>query len=220
MEFTGRIKIITGHYGSGKTNLAVNLAVDAARQGQDVTLIDLDIVNPYFRSADFTGELEKLGVRVIAPLYANSNLDIPALTGAVDAALETEKGRIIVDVGGDDAGAIALGRYAPAIRRGPYDFFYIVNQYRYLTSTPEEALRVLDDITAVSRLTPTGIVNNSNLGEETVGDTVTASVPFAQEIAQTAGLPLWATAYDQRLGALPVPEPYPVAVWVKKIWEP
>ena len=220
MELQRKINIITGHYGSGKTNRAVNLALDARKQGRRVTVIDLDIVNPYFRTADFAQTFAEAGIRVVLPTYANTNLDIPALTGAVDSAFDNDDDCVIIDVGGDDAGAIALGRYAPAIQAHDYALFYVVNRYRYLTSTPEEGLAVLADIAAVSRLSPTGILNNANLGEETTARTVEDSLPYAEELAAKAGLPLLCTAYDRRLGALPVPDGYPVEIFVKKIWEP
>ena len=220
MELTKRLNLITGHYGSGKTNLAVNLALDAKKEGKSVAIVDLDIVNPYFRTADFSEMLENNGIRVIVPMYANSNLDIPALTGAVDAVLNSGEDCVILDVGGDDAGAIALGRYAPAISAQEYDLFYVVNRYRYLTATPDEALEVLRDIAAVSRLSPTGVLNNSNLGGETTAAEVERSAAFAGEVARLAGVPLRATAYDRRLGELSVPEGYPVDIYVKKIWEP
>ena len=102
-----RIVVIVGHYGSGKTNLAVNLALDIKKKTKDVVLVDLDIVNPYFRSADFQTLMEKHGIEMITPTYAKSNLDIPALTGQLDAAICTQK-HLIIDVGGDDAGACLL----------------------------------------------------------------------------------------------------------------
>ncbi len=219
MQLNRRVNLITGHYGSGKTNLAVNLAMDARKQGKSVAIVDLDIVNPYFRTADFADVLTAEGIRVIVPTYANSNLDIPALTGAVDSVFTGDEDCVIIDVGGDDAGAIALGRYAPKISREPYDLFYVINHCRYLTSTPEEALGVLRDIEAVSRLSATGILNNTNLGEETTPALIEASASFAKEVAGLANLPLCATAYDERLPAPDLPNGYPVKVYVKKIWE-
>lgn len=219
MEENRKIYLITGHYGSGKTNFAVNLALDQRKQGKSVTLVDLDIVNPYFRSADFAAMLTEQGIGVVSPIYANSNLDIPALSGAVDAVFDNGGDCVIIDVGGDDAGAIALGRYAPAIARHDYALWYVVNRCRYLTQTPEEALSVLGEIAAVSRLRPTGVVNCSNLGEETTPETVCGSVNFAAEVARLAGVPMEHTVYDRRLGKLDVPGAYPVDVYVKKPWD-
>ena len=219
MEEKRKIYLITGHYGSGKTNFAVNLALDQRKLGKTVTLVDLDIVNPYFRSADFTAMLTEQGIGVVSPIYANSNLDIPALSGAVDAVFDNGGDCVIIDVGGDDAGAIALGRYAPAIARHDYALWYVVNRCRYLTQTPEEALSVLGEIAAVSRLRPGGIVNCSNLGEETTAEIVRSSVNFAAEVARLAGVPMEHTVYDRRLGELDVPGGYPVDVYVKKPWD-
>ena len=219
MEPNRKIYLITGHYGSGKTNLAVNLALRERAAGKTVTLVYLDIVNPYFRSADFASMLADAGIRMVSPMYANSNLDIPALSGAVDAVFDNGGDCVIMDVGGDDAGAIALGRYAPAIARHNYEFWYVVNCCRYLTQTPEEALSVLREIQVVARLQPTGVVNCSNLGEETTTAIVEQSVPFAQKVADLAGIPVKCTAYDKKLAPLKVPDPFPVEIFVKKPWD-
>ena len=106
-----KITIITGHYGSGKTNLAVNLALRLADAGEKVTIVDFDIVNPYFRTADFAELFQKHGVTLAASMYANTSLDIPAISFDMER-MAYEPGYLIVDVGGDDAGAIGLGRYA------------------------------------------------------------------------------------------------------------
>lgn len=139
-----RITIVTGHYGSGKTNFAVNLAVDLSREGKQVVLVDLDIVNPYFRSADFKERLTAMGIEMICPIYANTNLDIPALGADIYSVFYQNDSRyVIFDVGGDDAGAAALGRYSHLIQQENYDMLYVVNCYRYLTRQPEEALQIL-----------------------------------------------------------------------------
>ncbi len=163
--------------------------------------------------------LTEAGVQMVSPVYANSNLDIPALSGAVDAVFDNGGQCVIIDVGGDDAGAIALGRYAPAIARHDYELWYVVNRYRYLTQTPEDALNVLREIEAVSRLHPTGVINCSNLGEETAADTVENSREFAGKVAELAGVPMRLTVYDRKLGELNVPSPCPVEIYVKKPWE-
>ena len=98
--------IVCGHYGAGKTNLTVNLALLAAGAGERVTVVDMDIVNPYFRTADFTGLFREAGVRLLAPVYANTNLDLPVLPPSVGAAVSSGRGRVLLDVGGDDDGAV------------------------------------------------------------------------------------------------------------------
>ncbi|MGN0688719.1 MAG: P-loop NTPase [Oscillospiraceae bacterium] len=206
--------IITGHYGSGKTNIAVNLAVELAKSGEKVCIIDLDIVNPYFRTADFGDVFEKQGIYMVAPQYANTNLDIPSLSFDM-AALLYGYDRVIVDVGGDDAGAIALGQYSTILKNFGYDMMYVVNRFRYLTGTPEEALELLRDIELAASLKATGIVNNSNLGSETTAEDVTNSIPYAQAAAEAAGIPLLFTAAKRELC---VPGTKAVDMYVRPYW--
>ena len=158
-----RIVVVVGHYGSGKTNFSVNLAVDLKAAGRDVILVDLDIVNPYFRSADFGALLEEKGIGLIAPVYARSNLDVPALDGRLDAVIESDK-TLVIDVGGDDAGAAARGRYSAMIREaGGCDVLYVVNAYRYLTRTSEEAAEILGEIERKARLEVTAVSTTPTL---------------------------------------------------------
>ncbi len=207
--------IITGHYGSGKTNIAVNLAVEYADRGERVCVIDLDIVNPYFRTADFGALFEEKGIYLVAPQYANTNLDIPSL-GFDMAALLRGYDRVVVDVGGDDAGAIALGQYATILTNFGYEMLYVVNSFRFLTSTPEEALELLRDIELVSSLKATGVVNSSNLGLETTAEDILGSVDYAKSCADIAGLPLVFTAAMKELN---VPGTKPVEVYVRPFYE-
>ncbi len=207
--------IITGHYGSGKTNIAVNLAVEYAEKGEKVCVIDLDIVNPYFRTADFGTLFEDKGIYLVAPQYANTNLDIPSL-GFDMAALLRGYDRVVVDVGGDDAGAIALGQYATILKNFGYEMLYIINSYRFLTSTPEETLELLRDIELVSSLKATGVVNSSNLGLETTAEDILRSMDYAEASAKAAGLPLVFTA---AMKGIEVPGTKPVDVFVRPFWE-
>lgn len=214
-----KITVITGHYGSGKTNFAVNQALMLAEKGEKVTIVDFDIVNPYFRTADFEKLFKEKGVTLAASIYANTSLDIPAITFDIER-MAYEPGYLIIDVGGDDAGAIGLGRYADAL--GEYkddlDMLYVVNCYRYLTREPSEALELMYDIEAVSGMKHTGIINNSNLGKETAADTVLDSIPYAKEIAEKAGLPLAGTVFRDDLD-ISVPDGIPCKVYVKPVWE-
>ena len=224
LERLKRIIAVVGHYGSGKTNLAVNLAADLAASGRDVALADLDIVNPYFRSADFTAQMQAKGVEMIVPPYARSNLDIPALPARMDGAIDGGK-TLVLDIGGDDAGAAALGRYSPAIREaGGCDLLYVVNRYRYLTRTAGEAEEILKEIEAVARLTVTGVVNNSNLADETTAQVIADSFGYAEEAAARCGAPLLFTTVKRPLAEelqklANDRELYPVDIYVKKPWE-
>ena len=215
-----KITIITGHYGSGKTNLAVNLALRLADAGEKVTIVDFDIVNPYFRTADFAELFQKHGVTLAASMYANTSLDIPAISFDMER-MAYEPGYLIVDVGGDDAGAIGLGRSAEGFSAyvpEQLDMWYVINRYRYLTERPEETLELMYEIEAVSRMRHTGIVNNSNLGRETTADTIRQALPYAEETAAQAKLPLVYTTYRNDL-ELSLPNGLPVDVFVKPVWE-
>ncbi len=211
--------LICGHYGCGKTNLSLNLAVDLAKSGKQVSLVDLDIVNPYFRSSDFRAVAEEAGVRVIAPGYAGSTLDSPALPAEIFSVFEST-GWVIFDVGGDDVGATALGRFAPKIAQKDYDLLYVVNKYRPITAEAAGAEELLREIEAASRLKATGVVNNSHLMQLTEPETIRAGVPYAEQTARELGLPLRFTTAPEAVAAElgDVENLYPVKIYVKTPW--
>ncbi len=214
-----KLTIITGHYGSGKTNFSVNLALDTAAAGNRCTIIDLDIVNPYFRTADFRDMFGEKNIELLSPVYANTNLDIPSLNIPLQSILESGN-NVIIDVGGDDEGAKALGRFAPTIREFPdTDMLYVINKYRYLTKEAEEAVQIMREIEYSCGLMHTGIVNNSSLGTETTSQTVKDSLAYADKVSELSGLPLRATCAVE--GAMPdnAPEPYVIKRYVRTLWE-
>ena len=267
--------VVCGHYGVGKTNLSINLALDAAAAGAKVTLVDLDVVNPYFRSTEYRALLEEAGVRVIAPVFAEAgtSLDVPSLTGAIVPAVEAayaalqertagEAGAaeragaaadgdphdadgdghaptagapadlsgtvVIVDAGGDDAGATALGRFAHAIEAGPYEMLYVVNRSRSLAHDPVDAVRILREVEGASHLRATAVASNAHLKDETDAGVVEAGAEFASEVAGAAGLPLAFVTVPESLlrreneAFAQLAEGqnlYPVRVHVKTPWE-
>ena len=197
-----RITILCGHYGTGKTNVAVNLALTMAKTSEKVTVADLDIVNPYFRTLDSAADFDAAGIRLICSRFANSNVDIPSLPPDLYAITDDQSHRVVVDVGGDDSGAMVLGRLAPAITaEDSYDMWLVVNRYRPMTPDVPSTVEVMGEIEAASKLRFTGIVNNSNIGAETIPQDVLDSVAYATELAQAANLPLVATTVDARLYA-------------------
>ena len=213
-----RFIIICGHYGCGKTNLSLNLAIDAASRGKAVTLVDMDIVNPYFRSSEYIPLLNEYGVSVIAPSFANTTLDTPSLSAEIFRIFETD-GTVIIDAGGDDAGSIALGSFSNRINRIDYDMLYVINKYRPLASEPESASAILREIERASRLRATGIVNNSHLKEFTTQETILASMDFARETAEKLELPLkFTTAPKEIAGRLEIGPLYPVEIYVRTPW--
>ena len=195
-----RITILCGHYGTGKTNVAVNLALALAERGEKVTVADLDIVNPYFRTLDSAAAFEAAGIRLICSRFANTNVDLPSLPPDLYAITDDKTRRVVIDVGGDDSGAMVLGRLAPAIlEEGSYDMYLVVNRFRPLTPDVPSTVEVMGEIEAASRLKFTGIVNNSNLGAETAAADVLSTAAYATELAQAAHLPLVATTVEESL---------------------
>ena len=188
-----RLTLFAGHYGSGKTNIAVNYALLLAKEGKKVCIGDLDIVNPYFRTKDSAKVLEAAGVELISPQFANTNVDLPALPAEAYRLVEDKKTYGIMDIGGDDRGAYALGRYVPAIKaENDYRMIFVANCYRPLTRTPQDALEVMREIEAACGLPFTDIVNNANLGPETTPDTVLQAVDFMEQLSKLSGLPIFA----------------------------
>ena len=205
-----RLTLFAGHYGSGKTNIAVNYALKLASEGKKVCIADLDIVNPYFRTKDSAKDLEAAGVDLISPQFANSNVDLPALPAEAYRLVTDRQTYGIMDIGGDDRGAYALGRYVPSIlEENNYRMIFVANCYRPLTRTPEEALEVMREIEEACKLRFTDIINNSNLGTETTAETVLASRDYMQKLSTLSGLPIFATtaveAVAQQLTGLPEP---------------
>ena len=189
-----RLTLFAGHYGSGKTNIAVNYALQLAREGKTVCIADLDIVNPYFRTKDSAKVLEQAGVSLISPQFANTNVDLPALPAEAYRLVTDRATYGIMDIGGDDRGAYALGRYVPGIlEENDYRMIFVANCYRPLTRTPEEAMEVMREIEDACKLKFTDIVNNSNLGTETTAETVTASAEYMEKLSKLSGLPIFAT---------------------------
>ena len=197
-----RLTLFAGHYGSGKTNIAVNYALHLAKEGKQVCIADLDIVNPYFRTKDSAQVLEAAGVHLISPTFANTNVDLPALPAEAYRLVTDKSIYGIMDIGGDDRGAYALGRYVPAMKEeGNYRMVFVANCYRPLTRTPEEALEVMREIENACGLTFTDIVNNSNLASETTPETILASKDYMDKLSQLSGLPIWLTTAETEVAA-------------------
>jgi len=193
-----RLTLFAGHYGSGKTNLAVNYALLLAKEGKKVCIGDLDIVNPYFRTKDSAKVLEEAGIELISPQFANSNVDLPALPAECYRLVQDFNTYGIMDIGGDDRGAYALGRFVPAIRKeNNYRMIYVANCYRPLTRTPEDTLEVMREIEVACGLAFTDIINNSNLGSESTPETVLDSLSYAQQLGALSGLPIFATSAEK-----------------------
>lgn len=217
------VTVVVGHYGAGKTSFSVNLAIDLAAEGSQVTLIDLDIVNPYFRATEQRKVLEEHGIGLVAPVFSEvgTSLDVPSLTGRITPSIQGagEGSYVIIDAGGDDAGSTALGRYAREITARGYAMLYVANRYRNLVQDPQDALENLREIEFASRLKATAIVNNSHLKDATTEETVLQGIEYAEELSGLFGLPLVCTTVP---GALNMPgniSAYPIEPYVRTPWE-
>ena len=192
-----RLTLFAGHYGSGKTNVAVNYALHLAKEGKQVCIADLDIVNPYFRTKDSEEELQAHGISLISPRYANSNVDLPALPAESYRLVQDRSAFGVMDIGGDDRGAYALGRFADAIKKeNDYRMAFVVNCYRPLTATVGDTVEIMREIEAASGIEFTCIVNNSNIGGETTPAAFRDSFEFIKELCHVTGLPLWMHAAE------------------------
>ena len=194
-----RITVVCGHYGTGKTNFALNLAAKTAAEGDSVTLVDLDVVNPYFCSNAYKAQMQTAGVRMITTNMAGTTLDVPSLSGSITSVFDEANGKAIFDIGGDDVGAKALGRFKAQLENAGYEMLYVINAYRNQIAQPQEAVELLREIEASCRIQATGLVNNSHLGEETCAQTILDAMDYAQQVSSLSGLPLLYTTAPQRL---------------------
>ena len=219
-----RLTIFSGHYGSGKTTIAVNYALWLRNTGVKVTICDLDIVNPYFRTADSIDLLNKHDIELITSEYANSNLDMPAVHPRTQSVFDNKNIHAVIDLGGDNRGALALGRYAQSIAdEGGCEMLLVINKYRPLTRDIEKIVAIKNEIEEASNVMFTGIVNNSNLGGETTVQTVLDALSFADELSNEINLPVKMTVIDKAVlnaeNQAIIENVFPIEIYKKKIWK-
>ena len=184
-----RITVIAGHYGSGKTTIAANLAVELRKRRERVTLCDLDIVNPYFRTIDHREALEAAGVKLISSELAGTGVESPGFPPDAVSVFDDTGVTAVIDVGGDDRGALALGRYSHQLQQD-VSVLLVINKYRPLSANAKDACSICREIEAAGRIRFTGIINNSNLGNQTTPEDVLASLPYASEISERLEIPV------------------------------
>lgn len=195
-----RVTLFSGHYGSGKTNVALNYAIYLKDMGLDVEIYDMDIVNPYFRTLDGKDMLDKHNIPLVVSDYANSNVDVPAMNSGAYRMIHDLSKYAVVDVGGDDRGALALGRFEKSLKEeNNYDMLLVINKYRFETQNAEDTLEIMKEIEYACGIPFTGIVNDSNLGKETTKETVLKSLEFANEVSKKTGLPIKFTCVEKGL---------------------
>jgi tRNA uridine 5-carbamoylmethylation protein Kti12 len=198
--FEKRISIFTGHFGSGKTEVAVNYARKLAETGARTAIADFDIVNPFFRTADARQALEDCGIHVITPVYANTNVDVPSLPPEINTLFEKKDYRVVLDVGGDDLGARVLSRYREDILQDDYELLLVVNTRRIMTDTVEKIEEMLHSIEQSARLKVTGLVNNTNLLRDTSAKDILQGQKLVLEVSRKLSIPVVFTAgFEQPL---------------------
>lgn len=219
-----RIRIITGHYGSGKTEFAVNYVTELRKQtDRKVALADLDIVNVYFRSREKKKELEEQGIYVIASSLEGAGLDVPAVSAALTTPVRDKGCEYVIDLGGNDVGTLVLGRITPILDLSEVDFFMVVNTYRPNTSTPEGVIEQMESLEYASGLKVTGFINNTNLIRETTAGCLTDGDAVLREVTKRTGVPVKYVSYVEELLTEEVPkglagELFPMKFYMRKTW--
>ncbi len=222
LENPKRITVFVGYYGSGKTEIAVNYALHLRESGKKVVIIDFDIVNPYFRTKDAESILKEHGIKVIAPAFANTNLENPGIPPEIYSVFTDKDVYAIFDVGGGEDGAIPLGRYYPYLKEEDYDLFFVLNERRMITMDIEGAVDAFSDIAAVTRIPITGVINNTHLKEETTTEMILQGQHLAEELAQKVNLPVVAiSGTEERLAKLPKeyqPLAFPIHTYINLLF--
>jgi hypothetical protein len=189
-----RISIFTGHFGSGKSEVAVNYAMKLAQNNKKVAIVDLDIVNPFFRTADVKNQLEDKGITVITPVYANTNIDVPALPPDINRVFEEKEFKVVFDVGGEDLGARVLSRYKEEIIIDDYEMFCVVNIRRPMTNTPDKIEEMIQSIEFSSRLKVSMLINNTNyLGDSTI-ELLHSGKEMIKKVSEKINIPIGITS--------------------------
>ena len=220
MLFPHRLTIVTGHYGTGKTEFSVNLALALAREHPNVTLADLDIVNPYFRSRERKALLAQHGVPLISSSQACADADVPSLPPQLLGLLDDRSRRGVLDIGGDPTGARVLARFRPRIEKEDYQLLFVLNANRPEVREREDAIRYLRSIEAVTGLSCTGIVNNTHLCGETTAEDIRKGAALAAAVSEETGIPvLCHTALETLAGDLEDLPLFPIRIYMKKPWE-
>ncbi len=216
-----KITVITGHYGSGKSTFAANYALQCAKQGKYVTVVDMDTVNPYYRTADLADVFADGGVKLVAPMYAGSNLDVPILDYDIPA-LYAEGRNLVIDLGGDDAGAYPLGKFRAFLseHEDETEILYVVNFCRFLTQEADDAAAILGEIENACGLKASAIINNTNLGFETDSEIILSGISKAESVSKLTGLPVRCHTMPElpQLSNIKRDNYFPLSIYIKNVW--
>lgn len=216
-----RIIIFCGNYGSGKTEIALNTALKIRRSGEKTVLVDLDIVNPYFRSSEHKQMLEKEGIKLIAPTFAGTAVDVPALPAEVQTVFADKGERVIIDVGGDDTGATALGRYYPYLKKESVSVYMVINARRPFSRGVEELIDMYSDIQNKGRIKINYFINNTNMARRTTVEDIYFGRDIIRELSEKTGVPVkYISGTKDILEQLKdvEEEKYPIDIFMRPDW--
>ena len=186
-----RIRLFTGHYGSGKSEVSINYVTKLREQVEgEVALADLDVVNVYFRSREKKDIMKDLGITPIDSSINTTTLDLPAVSAEIMRPLNDKSVNYVIDVGGDNVGGKVVGRFANQFNSNDYDMFYVVNANREKTQTAKEVLQYIDAIEATSKLKVTGLINNTHMLKETTVEDVLKGQYVAREVSKIRNIPI------------------------------
>jgi nitrogenase subunit NifH len=199
-----RIRVFTGHFGSGKTEISLNYAVKLADEGKKVCIADLDIVNPYFCSRDEEEFLKSKGIRLVATPKEYANAELGTIPLNALAIFNDRSYDVVLDVGGDDQGAVALGQFNRYFKEEDYDMYFVVNTSRPFTKDADGVCKYIKEIEAASRLKVKYLINNSNLSYETTIDHILEGQKVVKEVSKRTGIPIrYTTVREDLLDSIP-----------------
>jgi len=185
-----KLFIFVGHFGSGKTETAANFAIELKKHTHKVNIIDLDIVNPFFRTEDLREQLERKGIRVISSCFAGTNIEIAALPANIPIAIEEKDSKTILDIGGDDIGAKILSTFRDYILPQQYKIYCVVNMFRPYTDSEEKIIKMVEYIENSSRLKISAFINNTNLSDETTVEDILESQKRLESVSEKLNIPI------------------------------
>jgi hypothetical protein len=184
-----RVFIFTGHFGSGKTEVAVNFAMKLGLQYK-TAIMDFDIVNPYFRTADAKDILKEKGINIVSSIYANTNVDVPAVPAEVNSLFINKDQRVVLDVGGDDIGARALSAFKEQIQNDDFEMYFVVNVKRPMTDSAEKIENIIGEIESSSRLKVSSLINNTNILKSSTGEEILEGQKILEKVSLKLGIPI------------------------------
>jgi len=194
-----RLRVFTGHFGSGKTEFAINYAIKLASEKKDTCIVDLDIVNPYFSVREVKEYLESLGIRVVSPSMAVTTAELASVPAEVLTVFDNKSYEVVLDVGGDGVGAVALGQYNRFFKQEPYDMFFVINTNRPFTSTVDGIVEYVTNIERSSRLKATCLVNCTNMSYETTALDIVKGERIIKEASKKLDIPIRYTCVREDL---------------------